>query len=184
MTSPYHRPPCLIFWWCLAVQFCHLPLLFRCLHLPFSVVRLRYWSLWIGLPLVLTILVASKLLISSLLYFLRLHQSRSKDCLLLFWWYLLLFVVRLLSRFLLETLLSWSRLLWERGPVASLHPLLRPPPKSSVLLTLVMNWLDPIEELYDMYSEEEDTPRIVELVDDGLDFDSDVEGPADPYMDL
>jgi len=48
----------------------------------------------------------------------------------------------------------------------------------------VMNRLDPIEELYDMYSEEEDTPRIVELVDDGLDFDSDVEGPADPYMDL
>jgi len=35
-----------------------------------------------------------------------------------------------------------------------------------------------------MYSEEEDPPRIVELVDDGLDFDSDIEGPADPYMDL
>jgi len=35
-----------------------------------------------------------------------------------------------------------------------------------------------------MYSEEEDTPRIVELVDDGLDFDLDLEGPADPYMDL
>jgi len=35
-----------------------------------------------------------------------------------------------------------------------------------------------------MYSEEEDTPRIVELVDDGLDFDSDVEGLADPYIDL
>jgi len=47
-----------------------------------------------------------------------------------------------------------------------------------------MNWLDPIEELYDMYSEEEDTPRIVELVDDGLDFVSDVKGPTDPYMDL
>ena len=47
-----------------------------------------------------------------------------------------------------------------------------------------MNRLDPIEELYDMYSEEEDTPRIVELVDNGLDFDLDVEGPADPYMDL
>ena len=50
--------------------------------------------------------------------------------------------------------------------------------------TLVMNRLDPIEELYDMYSEEEDTPRIVELVDDGLDFDLDLEGPANPYMDL
>ena len=47
-----------------------------------------------------------------------------------------------------------------------------------------MNWLDPIEELYDMYSEEEDTPRIVELEDDGLDFVLDVEGPANPYMDL
>ena len=48
----------------------------------------------------------------------------------------------------------------------------------------VMNRLDPIEELYDMYLEEEDTPRVVELVDNGLDFDSDIEGPADPYMDL
>ena len=47
-----------------------------------------------------------------------------------------------------------------------------------------MNWLDPIEELYDMYSEEEDTPKIVELGDNGLDFVSDVEGPANPYMDL
>jgi len=35
-----------------------------------------------------------------------------------------------------------------------------------------------------MYLEEEDTLRIVELVDNGLDFDLDVEGPADPYMDL
>ena len=35
-----------------------------------------------------------------------------------------------------------------------------------------------------MYLEEEDTPRIVEVVDDGLDFDSDVEGLVDPYMDL
>jgi len=50
--------------------------------------------------------------------------------------------------------------------------------------TIVMNRLDPIEELYNMYSEEEDTPRIVEVVDNRLDFDSDVEGPADPYMDL
>jgi len=47
-----------------------------------------------------------------------------------------------------------------------------------------MNQLDPIEELYDMYLEEENTPGIVEVVDDRLDFDSDVEGPADPYMDL
>ena len=47
-----------------------------------------------------------------------------------------------------------------------------------------MNRLDPIEELYDMYLEEEDTPRIVELEDDRLDFVSDVEGLANPYMDL
>jgi len=47
-----------------------------------------------------------------------------------------------------------------------------------------MNRLDPIEELYNMYSEEEDTPRIVEVEDDGLDFLSDVDGLADLYMDL
>jgi len=47
-----------------------------------------------------------------------------------------------------------------------------------------MNQLDPIKELYDMYSEEEDTLRIVEIEDDGLDFVSDIEGLADPYMDL
>ena len=49
---------------------------------------------------------------------------------------------------------------------------------------LVMNRLDPIEELYEIYLEEEDTLRIVEIEDDGLDFVSDVEGPANPYMDL
>ena len=48
----------------------------------------------------------------------------------------------------------------------------------------VMNQLDPIKELYDMYLEEEDTPRIVEVIDDKLDFVSDAEGLADPYMDL
>jgi len=47
-----------------------------------------------------------------------------------------------------------------------------------------MNRLDPIEELYAMYSEEEDTPRIVEIEDNRLDFVLDVEGLADPYMDL
>jgi len=35
-----------------------------------------------------------------------------------------------------------------------------------------------------MYSEEKDTPRIVELEDNGLDLVSDVEGLADSYMDL
>ena len=48
----------------------------------------------------------------------------------------------------------------------------------------VMNQLDPIEKLYNIYSGEEDPPKIVEVEDDGLDFDSDVEGPVDPYMDL
>ena len=48
----------------------------------------------------------------------------------------------------------------------------------------VMNRLDPIEELYDMYLEEEDTPRIVEIEDDELDFISDIERLVDPYMDL
>jgi len=47
-----------------------------------------------------------------------------------------------------------------------------------------MNRLDPTEELYEMYSEEEDAPRIVEIEDDGLDFLSDVDGLTDPYMDL
>jgi len=35
-----------------------------------------------------------------------------------------------------------------------------------------------------MYSEEEDTPKIVEIEDDGMDFVSDIEELADPYMDL
>ena len=52
------------------------------------------------------------------------------------------------------------------------------------LKMVVMNRLDSIEELYEMYSEEEDTPRIVEVEDDGLDFLLDVDRPADPYMDL
>ena len=47
-----------------------------------------------------------------------------------------------------------------------------------------MNRLDPIEELYNMYLEEENTLRIVELEDNRLDLVLDVEGPADPYMDL
>jgi len=35
-----------------------------------------------------------------------------------------------------------------------------------------------------MYSEEKDTLRIIEIENNGLDFVSDIEGPADPYMDL
>jgi len=48
----------------------------------------------------------------------------------------------------------------------------------------VMNRLDPIKELYDIYSEEEDTLRIVEVEDDNLDFVLDIERPTNPYMDL
>jgi len=47
-----------------------------------------------------------------------------------------------------------------------------------------MNRLDPIKKLYDMYLEEEDTLRIVEVGNDNLDFDSDIEGLANPYMNL
>ena len=47
----------------------------------------------------------------------------------------------------------------------------------------VMNQLDSIEELYSMCSEKENTPRIVEVEKDDLDFVSDIEGPANPYMD-
>jgi len=47
-----------------------------------------------------------------------------------------------------------------------------------------MNRLDPIEELYNMYLEEEDTLRIVEIEDNGLDLVSDIKEPANPYMDL
>jgi len=35
-----------------------------------------------------------------------------------------------------------------------------------------------------MYSEEEDTPKIVDVGNNDLDFVLDIEGPADPYMDL
>ena len=48
----------------------------------------------------------------------------------------------------------------------------------------VMNWLDPIEELYNMYLEEEDTLRIVEVGNDDLDFILDIEGLANFYIDL
>ena len=47
-----------------------------------------------------------------------------------------------------------------------------------------MNQLDLIEELYNMYSDEEDTLRIVEVKDDNMDLDLDIEGPADLYIDL
>jgi len=35
-----------------------------------------------------------------------------------------------------------------------------------------------------MYSEKEDTLRIIEIEDDELDLVPDIEGLADPYMDL
>jgi len=48
-----------------------------------------------------------------------------------------------------------------------------------------MNQLDPIEKLYNMYSEEEDTSRIVEVVDNGLDFVLDNRDRlVNPYLEL
>jgi len=47
-----------------------------------------------------------------------------------------------------------------------------------------MNQLDPIKELYNMYLEEEDPLNIIEIEDNGLDFVLDVEGLANPYIDL
>jgi len=46
-----------------------------------------------------------------------------------------------------------------------------------------MKRLDPIEELYDMYLEEEDSLRIVELGDMDLDF-SLKNRPVDPFLEL
>ena len=48
-----------------------------------------------------------------------------------------------------------------------------------------MKWLDPIEKLYDLYSEEEDSPKIVEVLKNRLDLDLDKKvGLADPYLEL
>ena len=59
------------------------------------------------------------------------------------------------------------------------------PARFECLNQIVMNQLDPIEELYNMYLEEESTPRIVEVVDNGLDFDLDNKNRlADPYLEL
>ena len=50
---------------------------------------------------------------------------------------------------------------------------------------LVMKQLDSIEELYNMYLEEENTPRIMEVVENKLDLDFDLEdGPVDLYLKL
>jgi len=48
-----------------------------------------------------------------------------------------------------------------------------------------MNTLDPIKELYNLYSDKEKTLWITEVVEDGLGFDLDLEDrPADPYLKL
>ena len=48
-----------------------------------------------------------------------------------------------------------------------------------------MNQLDPIEELYDMYLEEEKTPQITEVLDNRLRLDLDNKNrPADPFLEL
>jgi len=49
----------------------------------------------------------------------------------------------------------------------------------------VINALDPIEELYDLYSEEEETLWIIEMLDDGLGLDLDLEDRLlDLYLEL
>ena len=48
----------------------------------------------------------------------------------------------------------------------------------------VMKRLNPIKELYNLYLEEKDSPRIVEIKDDDIDLALDIEGPVDPYLDL
>jgi len=51
--------------------------------------------------------------------------------------------------------------------------------------SVVMKQLDPIEELYDMYLEGEDFPRIVKIVNNGLDMSSDLKDrPANLYLEL
>jgi len=47
-----------------------------------------------------------------------------------------------------------------------------------------MNCPDSIEELYNIYLEEEDTLRIIELKNNELDLVSDIKGLTNPYMDL
>ena len=48
-----------------------------------------------------------------------------------------------------------------------------------------MKWPDPIEELYNMYLEEKDSPRIVEIMDNKLGTDLDLRnGLADLYLEL
>jgi len=48
-----------------------------------------------------------------------------------------------------------------------------------------MNQPDPIEELYDMYSEKEETPCILEVLDNGLEFDLNLkDGLVDLYLEL
>jgi len=45
--------------------------------------------------------------------------------------------------------------------------------------------LNQIEELYNLYSEEEGPPKIVKVYNDGLEFNLDIENrPADPYLKL
>jgi len=70
------------------------------------------------------------------------------------------------------------------------HEELKPTPrwrvrKNSIEFLVVMNQLDPINEIYNMYLEEENTPRIVEVIDDRVGFDLDLEdGLADLYLRL
>jgi len=39
-------------------------------------------------------------------------------------------------------------------------------------------------ELYNLYSEEKDPSKIVKVMDNGMDLDSNIKEPANPYLDL
>jgi len=55
----------------------------------------------------------------------------------------------------------------------------------SVKIMSVMNTFDPIEELYDLYSDKEETPQITEVLDGRGRLDLDLENrPLDLYLRL
>ena len=52
-------------------------------------------------------------------------------------------------------------------------------------MVCVINQLDPIDKIYDMYSEDKEILQIMEKVSNGLDMDSDLEDrPLDLYLEL
>ena len=56
------------------------------------------------------------------------------------------------------------------------------PPKSLLPWHRRRLWL--VANIYGLYSEEEDFPKIVEVMDNNIDLDLDMEGPANLYLEL